>query len=415
MLEHYSHAKASIRRSRRRRFLAQSIAGVGAASLSGIGADTLLASAENADDYEQRARSYLKTLLLSREDVDGWLKQKVFPFCKYDSELGYLHINRDFKEGQDGAICQYRYDKLDARRMMAYGDQPCRINTYGNSFTSCEQVSDGETWQEVLAAHLGEPVRNYGIGGYSVYQAYLRMLREEKRAAAKYIIFNIFDDDHYRHLGGWYRFKFGVNRISPNPTVPYLVVDPDEGKIVKRLNPCPTAESVYQLCDLDRVYELFKHDLMLKNRLGRIARKQRGEEVPPSDYDDAELTRYGIYATTQVVDKVEQFAKRTNKTVLYVLSYGGYVVRQFMEHGGRFDQALVGFLNDRKLPYVDLLKAHDEDFDHFRADIDAYLSRYYIGHYNPLGNFFCADAIKEKLVAMMDPKPPAFSTSQFLK
>src|SRR5438874_1847598 len=152
---------------------------------------------------EKQVRDYLRPLVLTREDVDLWLKQRAFPFCKYDGELGYLHIDRDFQEGLDGAMCRYRYDKLDARRMFAHAGEPCRINSYGDSFTSCEQVSDGETWQEVLAAHLGEPVRNYGIGGYSVYQAYLRMLREEQRAPARCIIFNVFDDDHARNLHGW--------------------------------------------------------------------------------------------------------------------------------------------------------------------------------------------------------------------
>src|SRR5262245_30318540 len=117
---------------------------------------------------EQQIRDYLRPLLLSREDVGRWLKQQEFPFCKYDAELGYLHTDRDFPEGQDGAVCRYRYDKLDARRMFAHAGEPCRINTYGDSYTSCEQVSDGETWQESLAAHLGEQVRNYGIGAYSV-------------------------------------------------------------------------------------------------------------------------------------------------------------------------------------------------------------------------------------------------------
>ena len=120
---------------------------------------------------EQQIREYLRPLLLTREDVDLWLKRQAFPFCKYDPELGYLHIDRDFAEGLDGAVCRYRYDKLDARRMFAYAGEPCRINSYGDSYTSCEQVSDGETWQETLAAHLGEPVRNlrhrrlFGLSG----------------------------------------------------------------------------------------------------------------------------------------------------------------------------------------------------------------------------------------------------------
>ncbi len=139
----------------------------------------------------ERKRALLRRILYKRDDLTAWLDGKAFPFSKYDAGLGYLHVDRDFKEGIHGSVCSYRYDRLGARRTIAHGDKPCRINTYGNSFTSCEQVSDGETWQEVLAAHLGEPIRNFGIGGYSVYLAYLRMLREEKRSPAKFIIFNI--------------------------------------------------------------------------------------------------------------------------------------------------------------------------------------------------------------------------------
>jgi len=100
--------------------------------------------------------------------VDAWLAGKEFPFLqvRIRSSVTCTSIGT-FKEGVDGSVSSYRYDKWDARRTIAYADRPCRINTYGNSFTSCEQVSDGETWQEYLASHLGEPVRNFGIGGYS--------------------------------------------------------------------------------------------------------------------------------------------------------------------------------------------------------------------------------------------------------
>ena len=67
------------------------------------------------------------------------------------------------------------------RKTINYADKKCRINAYGDSFTQCHQVSDGETWEEILAAHFGEPIRNFGVGGWSVYQAYLRMKREEKK------------------------------------------------------------------------------------------------------------------------------------------------------------------------------------------------------------------------------------------
>jgi hypothetical protein len=370
-----------------------------------LAADNLQSDSNVTD---QQVRDLLRTLVLTREDVDLWLQRKDFPFCKYDPELGYLHVDRDFSEGLDGAICQYRYDELDARQTIAYAGQPCRINTYGNSFTSCEQVSDGETWQETLAAHLGEPVRNYGIGGYSVYQAYLRMQREETRAPAKYIIFNIFDDDHARNLHGWQRFKFGVNRKSPNPTVPHVRVDLEQGTIAEQRNPCPTPESVHDLCDLERVYALFRDDFYLQNRLMKENRKARGEPAPATDYDDERLMRHGIFASLQIVDRVEKFARESGRQVLWVLSYGAYTIRQYIETGKRFDQALVDGLKARGIAFVDLMQAHADDAARFKGKPDEALSRYFIGHYNPLGNHFCAFAMKDALVKMLDPKPPAY-------
>jgi hypothetical protein len=393
----------------RRTVLARGGAALSATGLFAATSASAGGSGSQPEATEKQVRDFLRPLLLAAEDVDLWFKRQEFPFCKYDAELGYLHIDRDFQEGLDGAVCRYRYDKFDARRMFAHNGEPCRINTYGDSFTSCEQVSDGETWQEALAAHLGEPVRNFGIGGYSVYQAYLRMLREEQRAPARCIIFNIFDDDHARNLHGWQRLKFGVNRKSPNPTVPHVTVDLDKGTITDRPNPCPTVQSVKDLSDLERVYSLFHDDFYLHNRLAWAARKARGEPVPPTDYDDQRLIKHGIFASTRIIDRVNEFAKKNGKQVLYVLSYGAYTIRQFIEKGVRFDQALVDYLNEAKLPYVDLMQAHATDAAGFKGTPDEALSRYFIGHYNPLGNDFCAFAMKDPLVKMLDPRPPAYS------
>src|SRR5437870_7264902 len=154
-------------------------------------------------------------MLYTRKDVDDWIAGRAFPSGIYDSDLGYVHRDRRSRRGIDDSVCTYTYDKTTrARRIIQYADMPHRINTYGDSYTSCEQVNDGETWQEILAAHLGEPIRNFGIGGYSVYQMYLRMKLEEPRFPADYIIMNVYDDDHCRNLVGWQRIRFGLGRNS---------------------------------------------------------------------------------------------------------------------------------------------------------------------------------------------------------
>jgi len=365
---------------------------------------------ETAQQRAERKRAYLRRLLYSREDLKAWLAGKAFPFAKYDPELGYLHIDRDFKEGIDGSVCSYRYDRLGARRTIAHADKACRINTYGDSFTSCEQVSDGETWQEVLAAHLGEPIRNYGIGGYSVYLAYLRMKREEKKAPAAYIIFNIFDDDHYRNLLGWQRLHFGVNRKSTNPPIPHVSVNPEAREFVEHPNPCPTPDALCKLCDLDTTFRMFQDDYLLNRYVEREFQREQGNvKVPASNFDDQELTRVALYASMRIVEKIEEFAAKEKRKVLYILSYNPQTVRRRLKEGSRFDQSFVDFMDRRRLPYVDLLKAHAADYARFTPGIDPYIGRYFIGHYNPLGNHFCAFAIKQQVVRMLQPPPPAYA------
>ena len=55
------------------------------------------------------------------------------------------------------------------------------------------------------------------------------------------------------------------------------------------------------------------------------------------------------------------------------------------------------------------LQAHADDAGRFKGTPDEALARYFIGHYNPLGNHFCAFAMKDRLVEMLDPKPAAYA------
>src|SRR5688572_24452112 len=129
-------------------------------------------------------RDLLREATVKRELVDHFLDPDAPNWATFDSELGYRLHNCIVRDGVDDSLTVYRYDASGARRLIHYAQSRCRINTYGDSFTQCHQVSDGETWQEYLAAHLGEPIRNFGVGGYGVYQAYRRLRREEQTSAS---------------------------------------------------------------------------------------------------------------------------------------------------------------------------------------------------------------------------------------
>jgi hypothetical protein len=57
--------------------------------------------------YQNRIREYLARFVRTRQEIDDWIAGRAFPFAKYDSELGFLHRDRRFKEGTAGSICTY--------------------------------------------------------------------------------------------------------------------------------------------------------------------------------------------------------------------------------------------------------------------------------------------------------------------
>jgi hypothetical protein len=163
------------------------------------------------------------------EELDDFLDHRQPNWGRFDRELGFTSRTRVWRDHREEAFVLYTHAADGARLRINAGDLPCRINTYGDSFADGACVNDGETWQELLAARIGEPVRNFGIGGYSSYQAYQRMRRVERTDhRARYLILNILlEEDSYRNLDRWrwvrwHRFmdrrpgqRFGMHHANP--------------------------------------------------------------------------------------------------------------------------------------------------------------------------------------------------------
>lgn len=393
------------------------------AVLSGKDKNTILDSIT-----EKEIREFLSGLLYTPQEVDDYFADRAFPFSKHSPEFGWLLRDAYFHDGVNDSISVYHFAKPDGERLMSnYADKPCRVNTYGNSFTQCHQVSDHETWQEVLAAHLQEPVKNFGIGGWSVYQAYLRMLKEEKRTPAGYIIFNIYSDDHYRNLDAWRNIRVNKHERFIEPPLPFLKVDLKNRTITEHPNPAPRKEDFYKLCNIDDTYGIFKDDFVTRISIAHNKSKERNENLDYKEIHaltqthgietslDSNATMSNVvsayhrecalFSTEKIIEKIEQFAAENNIKVLYVLSYPAGYIAQAHEEKRRWDQNIIDFINSRNLPLVDLGQAHFDEFNQFAVNLKDYLEKYFIGHYNPLGNMFCARAVQGKLVEMMDPKP----------
>lgn len=387
------------------------------------------------DQYQPEAagvferREFLSSLVPTREHVTNFIRGADWPErlsrndgWMFDAELGWVLSDAVRELSVDGSKGFYHYEEDGARKVVQFSDRPCRIHTYGDSFTHCDQVSDGETWQEYLAGHLQEPIRNYGAGGYSVYQAYLRMLKAEAESPAEYIILNIWDDDHYRNLDAWRPIRFG-RVISDNFTLPHLRVDVEAGFCQQLPNIFSKADEVYQLCDQEYVWKMFADDLVLKLHLA--SRKKRGvsaeqvreiagrfgvsaeglSNMAPQDQLREIYTAAALFSTKNVVTWTEQFCKRTGKKLMIILSFSQGNVAAYLRGERRFDQSFVDWLVDKPYRVIDLRDAYRQEYKQFGGDVDEYLQRYFIGHHNPAGNFFMAWAIKNQVVEWLSPKP----------
>ena len=407
--------------SHRRNFLKAGVA---------IAFASVIKAAENiSQSEEEKVRAYLRRLMPSRQQVHDFLHGVQGPEklsrnqgWLYDAQLGWILCDSIRPRSVDNSKGFYSYEKDGARKIVNFPDRPSRIHTYGDSFTHCDQVSDGETWQEYLAGHLQEPIRNYGVGGYGVYQAYRRMLKVEKETPADYIILNIWDDDHYRNLDSWRAIRF-AGRTPCGYTLPFLLVNVARQECKKLENICPKAEDVYKLCDEDFVWQTFKDDVVLKVMLAQrggedVARKLMGPVSQSFGIEDNKIlslapqqairkmhTEAALWATRQIVTWTEQFIEQTGKKLMLILSFSQGSIARELNGQPAFDRSFTEWLKDKPYPVIDMRDFFKADYEKFKGNANEYLRRYYIGHHNPSGNFFTACALKDRIVKWLDPVP----------
>ena len=388
------------------------------------------------DELKVLKLRYLESIQPSKEKIQRFIG-KVSDINGYnpnagwffDKEMGWILKDAVRYDGVDTSKTYYHYDKNGARRRVNFPNRKARIHTYGNSFTHCDQVNDGETWQEYLAAHLQEPIENFGIGGYSVYQAYLRMKKIEISHPAEYIILNIYDDDHFRNLESWWSIRHSKTGFC-SFTMPHVQVNVEKDEIIEVPNPCQTSDDVYKLLDSEWLLDTFGHDPILGIELFDynvpVSDKLFSQIVKSfgitSTYEDGMdikweveqiYSRAALFSTIKILEKIDKFVRAKDRKLMVILSYSRKTVSRYLAGEDRFDTTLLDYLKTRDYPFIDLLACHFDEYKSFKLDINSYIQQYYIGHYNPRGNFFSAFAIRREIVNWLNPKPkPYFSESR---
>ncbi len=393
-----------------------------------------LCAAEDAPQNNRSFEDYIRANLASRQEIDVFLNE--MSWAQFDPEVGYTLGNYMPRDGIDGSSTFSTSQPDGTRTSFMYKDKACRIHTYGDSFTQCHQVSDGETWQEYLAAHLGEPIRNFGMGGFGTYQAYRRMLRrEQSNNGAEYLMLYIWGDDHMRSLlrcrymltASWNRTQNkneGKGRMFHGNFWSNVEMNLATGTLEEKDSLISKREALYQMTDAEWMVEHLKDDLALQ--MGLFIRGQIDDiDVPrlkklaehlgrPLPIDNGRVSKlvvselldsYSFAATKFILMKAKRFADEHDKKLMVILLDPHRVTRVLLEGGKRYDQEIVDFLTENDFRVFDMNLVHLEDYKNFNLSAGDYLKRYYIGHYSPTGNHFFAYSLKNHVVEWLDPKP----------
>jgi hypothetical protein len=424
----------------RRAFLATSLSAAGTLSAAAAFAPGAFAAAEPVSDV---VRKYLEPYVVPPSTIDAFLDPKARMWAKFHPVYGYLLRSSFVRDGVDGSHTLARYEPTGQRWQAHFRDQPCRMNSYGDSFTQGHQVSDGETWQEVLAAHFLEPIRNFGIGGFGVYQAY-RRLRDVETGdlGVPYLIFNIWGDDHYRSLYACRYLTLPVSGLSRWQTMMFHAnpwaharLDPQTGALVERDSLCPDEKTLRRMTSLDFLVETFGRDEILlaqiAQRQGTVIDKSALERLAAPLRESLDLSsesttksaatrlvhRYATAVGVKIMERLADFCRDKGKKLIVLFSYpSGSVLnacagRKPGDAPDNVDwhpQEIREVLAARKIPFVDSVEKHVAEFKTFRLSPKEYVDRYYIGHYNPTGNTYFAYAVKNEILAWLDPKPSAY-------
>jgi hypothetical protein len=261
-----------------------------------------------------------------------------------------------------------------------------------------------------------------------------------KKIAAEYLILNVWDDDYKRNLDAarWIRVAWML-REQPRGKDKYPVhgfpwvhlrYDVDGGRWEERPGMCRKVEDLHKLVGKDNFYNAFKDDPVAQLYClteGGEAPVEASEKLaeafgikvnlrnPKTRQADARKLHiaYGIRSTMFTVDKFRTWCQKNNRKFMVLLSYDVPTVQQYFKDGTRFDAEFLHFLDREKYLYVDTLPKFRDEFRQFKGTVSQFCEKYYVGrlgaqvfgHFNPLGYFWFAFAIRKELLNWLEPKP----------
>ena len=328
-------------------------------------------------------------------------------------DLGYLtysaRLGWTIKPGGRGDMYRANAQGIRADREFARLPPPgmLRIAAFGDSFTHGDEVSNEDTWQEILMReHPAVEAMNFGVGAYGLDQSFLRYQHDGADYGARVVLMGFMPENLFRHVNVYRPFyvpNSGVALAKPRYEL-------DQGRLVLLDNPMRELAGYRELLahperELPRLgaHDLFfqvrPHEGALDLPLARVVKSARWAwtdwrlGVSGGSYD---TSGEPFRVTAAIVEAFAAAVNRNGSLPIFVVYPRRRDVERFRRDGTRHYAALIDHCQARGIRVIDLV----ESLGSAGAPLDTLVVR----HYTPAGNRVVADAIwryleREKLLA----------------
>jgi lysophospholipase L1-like esterase len=277
------------------------------------------------------------------------------------------------------------------------------IATYGDSFTEGGEVNNHETWQTYLEKLIEHDVKNFGVSGYGIGQAYLKLRRhfdEGRKAPVTMLV--IYVDDLSRAVNNfrWFLNRKTDGELSFKPSFRYL-----DGAV--RFFPNPPANDSMKLDDLKKLtmklarqdYWMsrwlyfepkFPYAYQIAKAMPMISRKviARFQEAP--DYESIWSTEEGNLVAKHIIEQFYRvsIANDSIPVLLFIPNVNNWANGRKRPEYHDFKAML---LEDSSID-IATIDIYDANFDESRFSIQPFQ-----GHPSPYGNQIIASHVASKL------------------
>ena len=297
----------------------------------------------------------------------------------YEVDLGW-----DFRPGFKGTSknaageeWNYSVGNL-GERANPYPAQKTLISSFGDSFTFGDEVENDETWQFYLSEMIQTNVLNFGVSGYGLDQAYLKMKKKlEEGLVTPIIILSLTPDSLMRlvTMNRGFSYPSDSHRLAFKP----MLHNSGDGYswIANPLRNLDSKEDVIQAVEIAKRYDFWYQARSLRNsfpysfQVARLVFMFTG--LTPSARQNQWENKMVIDKLDRIIDYFyDEVTKRNFMPVLNIIPSSGNFEQ--LVSGKRMDyedflEHLKTKYHGRKLIIVEVIR---EQFDRSRFNIMKY-------------------------------------------